>query len=130
MFELLVPAEKAQLDRVKGDKNAYDLEIRPRLMVQTIEELQDAELSLTSGRSKVSTGERIASRSLRPRAGAAGTKSDASFLGRGEDDETGARVVDNRGRSPGLYRLRRWAHRLLGTARRMAGQNSHPRGRG
>jgi myo-inositol catabolism protein IolC len=44
MFELLVPAEKAQLDRVKGNKNAYDLEIRPRLMVQTIEELQDAEV--------------------------------------------------------------------------------------
>lgn len=42
MFELLVPAEKAQLEKVKGDKRAYDLEIRPRLMVQTIEELQDA----------------------------------------------------------------------------------------
>lgn len=42
MFELLVPAEKAQLEKVKGDKSAYDLEIRPRLMVQTIEELQDA----------------------------------------------------------------------------------------
>jgi 5-dehydro-2-deoxygluconokinase len=42
MFELLVPAEKAQLDRVKGDKKAYDLEIRPGLMVQAIEQLQDA----------------------------------------------------------------------------------------
>ena len=42
MFELLVPAEKAQLDRLKGDKKAYDLELRPRLMVQAIEELQDA----------------------------------------------------------------------------------------
>jgi 5-dehydro-2-deoxygluconokinase len=41
MFELLVPAEKAQLDRVKGDKKAYDLEIRPGLMVQAIHELQD-----------------------------------------------------------------------------------------
>src|SRR5947207_2389367 len=41
MFELLVPAEKAQLDRVKSDKKAYDLEIRPRLMVQAIQELQD-----------------------------------------------------------------------------------------
>src|SRR6266404_6909988 len=29
MFELLVPAEKAQLDRVKGDKKIYDLELRP-----------------------------------------------------------------------------------------------------
>jgi myo-inositol catabolism protein IolC len=42
MFELLVPAEKAQLDRVKGDKKKYDLELRPRLMVQAIHELQDA----------------------------------------------------------------------------------------
>jgi len=42
MFELLVPAEKAQLHKVKGDKKAYDLQVRPRLMVQTIEELQDA----------------------------------------------------------------------------------------
>jgi myo-inositol catabolism protein IolC len=42
MFELLVPAEKAQLDRVKGDKNAYDLELRPELMVGAIRTLQDA----------------------------------------------------------------------------------------
>lgn len=42
MFELLVPAEGVQLDRVNGDKKAYDLEIRPSLMVQTIKELQDA----------------------------------------------------------------------------------------
>ena len=42
MFELLVPATAAQLDRVQEDKRAYDLEIRPELMVQVIEELQDA----------------------------------------------------------------------------------------
>jgi 5-dehydro-2-deoxygluconokinase len=41
MFELLVPAEKAQLDRVKGDKKAFDVEVRPGLMVQAIHELQD-----------------------------------------------------------------------------------------
>ena len=44
MFELLVPAEKSQLDQVKGDKKAYDLELRPRLMVETIEQLQDAQV--------------------------------------------------------------------------------------
>jgi 5-dehydro-2-deoxygluconokinase len=44
MFELLVPAEKAQLDRLGGDKKKYDLELRPRLMVQTIEQLQDADV--------------------------------------------------------------------------------------
>src|SRR5262245_44718625 len=42
MFELLVPAEKAQLDKVKGDKKAYDREVRPGLMVQAIQQLQDA----------------------------------------------------------------------------------------
>src|SRR5438445_3651922 len=42
MFELLVPPEKAQLDKLKGDKKAYDLELRPRLMVDTIRQLQDA----------------------------------------------------------------------------------------
>jgi myo-inositol catabolism protein IolC len=42
MFELLVPAEKTQLDEVKGDKKAYDLELRPQLMEQAIRALQDA----------------------------------------------------------------------------------------
>ena len=42
MFELLVPPEKAQLERLKGDKQAYDLEIRPRLMADAIRELQAA----------------------------------------------------------------------------------------
>jgi myo-inositol catabolism protein IolC len=42
MFELLVPATKAQMDRVHADKQAYDLRIRPSLMIQTIRTLQDA----------------------------------------------------------------------------------------
>jgi myo-inositol catabolism protein IolC len=42
MFELLVPAEKAQLEKVGGDKKRYDKELRPRLMVGAIHELQDA----------------------------------------------------------------------------------------
>jgi 5-dehydro-2-deoxygluconokinase len=44
MFELLVPAEKSQLDQLKGDKKAYDVELRPRLMAQTIMELQEAQV--------------------------------------------------------------------------------------
>jgi len=42
MFELLVPPEKAQLDKLKGDKKTYDLELRPGLMVEAIAELQAA----------------------------------------------------------------------------------------
>lgn len=42
MFELLVPPEKAQLDRLKGDRRAYDAELRPRLMVEAMQQLQDS----------------------------------------------------------------------------------------
>jgi myo-inositol catabolism protein IolC len=42
MFELLVPAEKSQLDKVNGDKRAYDRNVRPSLMEWTIRELQEA----------------------------------------------------------------------------------------
>ena len=42
MFELLVPPEKDQLAQVGGDKNAYDLQLRPTLMVEAIEALQAA----------------------------------------------------------------------------------------
>jgi myo-inositol catabolism protein IolC len=42
MFELLVPASPMQLEQVEGDTNAYDLQLRPCLMMQTIQALQDA----------------------------------------------------------------------------------------
>jgi 5-dehydro-2-deoxygluconokinase len=42
MFELLVPAEAAQLATLGGDKKAYELTVRPGLMVQAIHKLQDA----------------------------------------------------------------------------------------
>ena len=42
MFELLVPPEPMQLEQVEGDTNAYDLQLRPRLMMQAIQALQDA----------------------------------------------------------------------------------------
>jgi len=40
MFELLVPASKAQLDQLGGDKKKYDTEVRPGLMERAIAELQ------------------------------------------------------------------------------------------
>ena len=41
LFELLVPAEDAQLEQVGGDTDRYDAELRPELMRLTIEELQE-----------------------------------------------------------------------------------------
>jgi myo-inositol catabolism protein IolC len=42
LFELLVPAEPAQLERVDGDAGRYDREVRPELMRMAIAELQEA----------------------------------------------------------------------------------------
>jgi 5-dehydro-2-deoxygluconokinase len=42
LFELLVPAEEAQLASVDGDAKRYDAELRPDLMIRAIRELQDA----------------------------------------------------------------------------------------
>ncbi|HWZ32128.1 MAG TPA: DUF2090 domain-containing protein [Bryobacteraceae bacterium] len=87
MFELLVPAEKAQMARFNGDKKAYDLELRPRLMVQTIEQLQDAgvepDVWKIEGLDRRSDCENVvaaARRGGRERVG-------CIILGRGEDDQ-------------------------------------------
>jgi myo-inositol catabolism protein IolC len=44
LFELLVPATTAQLDRVDGHQRDYDRQLRPALVVQTIAELQAADV--------------------------------------------------------------------------------------
>jgi myo-inositol catabolism protein IolC len=42
LFELLVPAEEAQLQAVEGSTERYDTELRPELMRRAIAEIQDA----------------------------------------------------------------------------------------
>ncbi len=42
LFELLVPAEDAQLQSVGGDMSRYEAELRPELMRRAIAEIQDA----------------------------------------------------------------------------------------
>lgn len=44
MFELLVPSESHQLERVSGDFDRYDRELRPELMLQAIQEIQQAQI--------------------------------------------------------------------------------------
>src|SRR5262249_45418882 len=41
MFELLAPAEPEQLERVGGDADRYDTEVRPELMMEAILQLQN-----------------------------------------------------------------------------------------
>jgi ribulose-phosphate 3-epimerase len=87
MFELLVPAEKSQLDRVDGDKKAYDLELRPGLMVRTIQQLQDAgvepDVWKVEGLDRREDCEKIVAAAR----GGGRDKVSCIVLGRGEDDK-------------------------------------------
>jgi 5-dehydro-2-deoxygluconokinase len=46
LFELLVPAEPAQLEAVGGDSDRYDAELRPELMRRAIADIQDAAIEV------------------------------------------------------------------------------------
>jgi myo-inositol catabolism protein IolC len=87
MFELLVPAEKSQLERLQGDKKAYDLQLRPQLMVQAIEQLQEAgvepDVWKIEGLDKKDDCEKIVAAARRGGRNEVG----CIILGRGEDDK-------------------------------------------
>jgi myo-inositol catabolism protein IolC len=86
MFELLVPPDKLQLERLKGDRETYDLELRPRLMVEAIQELQDGgvdpDLWKVEGLARREDCQRVVA------AARAGGRHNVGciILGRGEDD--------------------------------------------
>ncbi len=42
LLELIVPVTQAQLEKCKGDESVFDIEMRPRLMVEAIKRLQDS----------------------------------------------------------------------------------------
>jgi myo-inositol catabolism protein IolC len=90
LFELLVPAEAHQLAQVDGSSSSYDRELRPRLVVETMRELQDAgvepDIWKIEGLDRREDCERVAEQA---RAGGRGHVT-CIVLGRGADD---AKVV-------------------------------------
>jgi myo-inositol catabolism protein IolC len=102
MFELLVPAENAQLDRVKGDKKKYDLELRPGLMVRTIHEVQDAGIEpdvwKVEGLDRREDCEKIVAAARRGDRNKVG----CIVLGRGEDDEKAREWLTTAASVPGF----------------------------
>jgi myo-inositol catabolism protein IolC len=102
MFELLVPALKNQLERFKGDKGLYDLELRPQLMVQAIEQLQDAHVEADvwkiEGLDRPADCEKVvaaARRNGRPKVG-------CIVLGRGENEAKVRDWLTTAARVPGF----------------------------
>ena len=87
MFELLVPPEKLQLARVNGDKKTYDVELRPKLEVEAVKELQDEgvepDVWKIEGLDRRADCENIVAAARR----GGRDKVGCIILGRGEDDQ-------------------------------------------
>jgi myo-inositol catabolism protein IolC len=87
LFELLVPAEPAQLAQVDGDAGRYDAELRPELMRQAIAEIQDAGIEVDIWKIE-GVEERSDCEMLVAQARAGGREGvSCVVLGRGADDE-------------------------------------------
>jgi myo-inositol catabolism protein IolC len=101
MFELLVPPEKKQLDRLKANRESYDLDVRPRLMVEAIQELQDGgvepDLWKVEGLARREDCERVVA------AARAGGRSNVGciVLGRGADDRQVGEWLETAATVPG-----------------------------
>ncbi len=86
LFELLVPATKEQLSKLGDLKEHYDRELRPKLMVEAIKQIQDAGVEPTiwklEGVEKASDAEAVVKAAQRD-----GRKAAVITLGRGESKE-------------------------------------------
>jgi 5-dehydro-2-deoxygluconokinase len=86
LFELLVPATKDQLKKFADSKEAYDRELRPKLMVKAIEQIQDAGVEPTiwklEGVEKADDAKAVVKAAQRN-----GRKAGVITLGRGESKE-------------------------------------------
>jgi myo-inositol catabolism protein IolC len=88
LFELLVPAEKAQLDSVGGDTDRFDAELRPELMRRAIEEIQNSGVEVDIWKIEgVDTREDAEMLSAQTRKGAGRENVKSVLLGRGASDE-------------------------------------------
>jgi len=86
MFELLVPAEKAQLDELKGDKKAYDRQLRPTLMAEAIMDLQHAGVEPDVWKIEGLDSQEDCERVVAVARGGGRNRVGCIILGRGEDD--------------------------------------------
>jgi myo-inositol catabolism protein IolC len=102
LFELLVPPESAQLERFGGDKKAYDLHLRPGLMAQAIQQLQNAQVEpdvwKVEGLDQREDCERIVATARR----AGREKVGCIVLGRGADDAEVRRWLTTAAAVPGF----------------------------
>ncbi len=86
LFELIVPATAKQLGDVGGSKEAYDKQVRPKLMVKTLAEIQDAKVEPDVWKLEGVDDPKDA-KAIVAQAQSGGRKAGVITLGRGESKE-------------------------------------------
>lgn len=103
MFELLVPATKAQLEKFGGDTSKYDKELRPALMVKAMKQLQDFGIEADVWKLEgVETKEDCIKVANQAREGAHRKNVGVILLGRGENAEKVKHWLKTAASVPGL----------------------------
>ncbi len=101
LFELLVPATKEQLSKLGEVKEAYDRELRPKLMVEAIKQIQNAGVEPTiwklEGVEKAADAKAVVSAAQRD-----GRTAAVITLGRGESKEKVQEWLKVGARVPGI----------------------------
>ena len=102
MFELLVPAEKSQLEQVRGDRQTYDSQLRPHLMADAIKQLQDAgvepDIWKVEGLDRTEDCEKVVAAARRDGRNRVG----CIILGRGEDERKVSEWLATASQVPGF----------------------------
>ena len=102
MFELLVPPEKAQMEKVKGDKKAYDLQLRPGLMVGAIHQMQDAGVEADVWKIEGLERQEDCAKMVAAARRGGRDKVGCIILGRGEDDKKVREWLTTAAHTPGF----------------------------
>jgi len=102
MFELIVPPEEEQLSHVGGDRQAYDVELRPALMAQAMCAIQDLGIEpdvwKIEGLDRREDAQRVAAAARRNGRDQVG----CVILGRGEDQQKVRHWLETAARVPGF----------------------------
>ncbi len=101
LFELLVPATEKQLSKAGGSKETYDREVRPKLMIEAISQIQDAGVEPNvwklEGVEKPADAKAVVKQAQRD-----GRKAGVITLGRGESKEQVQKWLKVGARIPGI----------------------------
>ncbi len=114
LFELIVPALPAQLSKLGGSKETYDKELRPKLMVESLKEIQAAGVEPSIWKLE-GVDKPESAKAVVKQAQSNGRKVGVITLGTGRIQRKSARMAQSRSQNTGNHRICSWKNNFLAT---------------